>query len=283
MAIKSVTADRRAQNNLYAGIGAAAAGTAGAAGGYLLAPRAAKSIDDLVFGDVDVFDKTMNKMRNKNLTCFSEAVQTVFPARIVNNSLLHDVNEVFPDEKTPVEAVQDYVNIKEENLRNSLQGFDEVLNSYKLRTDEFTLNDFYTDAVKANAMTEQDLQTVRTIMGQTLGKNVLDAPIKMNDEILNILGNNKKQLEQSGNAELELYKTFLTREKDGIVCKNDMLDVLKSHVKKVTAPFLEGVSFDKFKKFIPKKGAALRAAAGGVISAGIVGGLVKFFSSKKSA
>lgn len=282
MPVNSITNDTENRTNLYTGIGAAAAGAAGAAGGYLMAPRAAKSLDDLVFGDVDVFDKTMNKMRTKNFTCFSEAMQTVFSARIVNNSLLHDVNVLFPGEKTPVDVVQNFVNGKEEKLHNSLKGFDEVLNSYKLRKDKFTLNDFYTDAVKVNAMNEQDLQTVKTIMEKTLGENVLYAPLKMNDELLNILENSKKSLEQSGKSELELYKTFLTHEKYGMVCKKDMLDVVKSHVKKVTAPFLEGVSFDKFKKFIPKKGVALRAAAGGVISAGIVGGLVKFFSSKKS-
>ena len=64
MAINSVTADRRAQNNnLYAGIGAAVAGTAGALGGSYMAPKAAKTLDDLVFGDADVFDKSVNKMR----------------------------------------------------------------------------------------------------------------------------------------------------------------------------------------------------------------------------
>lgn len=54
--------DNRRQNNIMAASAAIIAGTGGAAAGYNLAPRAVKSIDELLTCKADVFCKTLDNM-----------------------------------------------------------------------------------------------------------------------------------------------------------------------------------------------------------------------------
>lgn len=283
MPVESVKNDTANKTNLYAGIGAGAAGFAGAAGGYCMAPRAVKTLDELVFGSGDVFDKTLNNMRKKNAEVFGMAMQTIFPARVTNNSLLHLVKTGFTDEKVPAASVREFVANKEEAVHNVIQGYDEIINSYKARKDSFTLNELYDDMLKRNVICEEDLKNTKPFLSATLGEAIFDAPVTMSDELSQALETGKKNVIQTCNMELNLYKKFLNLEKDGVILKTDMLETVKQEVKSVTEPFLQNVSFDSLKKFVPKKGAVLWAAAAGIVSAGVVGGAIKLFYPKKSA
>ena len=281
MAINSVTADRRAQNNsLYAGIGAAVAGTAGALGGSYMAPKAAKTLDDLVFGDADVFDKSVNKMRNRNISAFNEAMQTIIPARAFKNSLNNIVDTSFAEEKVPLEKVNEFIKTKEGLINEAFNGYNAVVDEYSSKSKVFTLNELYDDLLKHKALTKESCKEIKELMAASYGEEVLDAPTVMDAEKIKALTTDRDRLVQAGNLELNLYKKFTALEKDGVVLKKDMLDTVKSEAKSMTDPFLANTSFDRFKKFVPRKGAALYAMAAGLASALIAGGAIKLFGIK---
>lgn len=281
MAINSVTADRRAQNNnLYAGIGAAVAGTAGALGGSYMAPKAAKTLDDLVFGDADVFDKSVNKMRNRNISAFNEAMQTIIPARAFKNSLNNIVDTSFAEEKVPLEKVNEFIKTKEGLINEAFNGYNAVVDEYSSKSKVFTLNELYDDLLKHKALTKESCKEIKELMAASYGEEVLDAPTVMDAEKIKALTTDRDRLVQAGNLELNLYKKFTALEKDGVVLKKDMLDTVKSEAKSMTDPFLTKTSFDRFKKFVPRKGAALYAMAAGLASALIAGGAIKLFGIK---
>ncbi len=75
-------------------------------------PELQKLFDDLVFGDADVFDKSVNKMRNRNINAFNEAMQTIIPARAFKNSLNNIVDTSFAEEKVPLEKVNEFIKRK---------------------------------------------------------------------------------------------------------------------------------------------------------------------------
>lgn len=281
MAINSVTADRRAQNNnLYAGIGAAVAGAGGALGGSYMAPRAAKTLDDLVFGDADVFDKSVNKMRNRNINAFNEAMQTIIPARAFKNSLNNIVDTSFAEEKVPLEKVNEFIKTKEGLINEAFNGYNAVVDDYSSKSKVFTLNELYDDLLKHKALTKESCKEIKELMAASYGEEVLDAPTVMDAEKIKALTADRDRLVQAGNLELNLYKKFAALEKDGVVLKKDMLDTVKSEAKSMTDPFLANTSFDRFKKFVPRKGAALYAMAAGLASALIAGGAIKLFGIK---
>lgn len=281
MAINSVTADRRAQNNnLYAGIGAAVAGAGGALGGSYMAPRAAKTLDDLVFGDADVFDKSVNKMRNRNINAFNEAMQTIIPARAFNNSLNNIVETSFAEEKVPLEKVNEFIKTKEGLINEVFNGYNAVVEEYSSTSKVFTLNELYDDLLKHKALTKESCKGIKELMAASYGEEVLDTPTVMDAERIKALTADRDRLVQAGNLELNLYKKFTALEKDGVVLKKDMLDTVKSEAKSMTDPFLTKTSFDRFKKFVPRKGAALYAMAAGLASALIAGGAIKLFGIK---
>ncbi len=281
MAINSVTADRRAQNNnLYAGIGAAVAGAGGALGGSYMAPRAAKTLDDLVFGDADVFDKSVNKMRNRNINAFNEAMQTIIPARAFKNSLNNIVDTSFAEEKVPLEKVNEFIKTKEGLINEAFNGYNAVVDEYSSKSKVFTLNELYDDLLKHKALTKESCKEIKELMAASYGEEVLDAPTVMDAEKIKALTADRDRLVQAGNLELNLYKKFTALEKDGVVLKKDMLDTVKSEAKSMTDPFLTKTSFDRFKKFVPRKGAALYAMAAGLASALIAGGAIKLFGIK---
>ena len=281
MAINSVTADRRAQNNnLYAGIGAAVAGAGGALGGSYMAPRAAKTLDDLVFGDADVFDKSVNKMRNRNINAFNEAMQTIIPARAFKNSLNNIVDTSFAEEKVPLEKVNEFIKTKEGLINEAFNGYNAVVEEYSSTSKVFTLNELYDDLLKHKALTKESCKEIKELMAASYGEEVLDAPTVMDAEKIKALTADRDRLVQAGNLELNLYKKFAALEKDGVVLKKDMLDTVKSEAKSMTDPFLTKTSFDRFKKFVPRKGSALYAMAAGLASALIAGGAIKLFGIK---
>lgn len=281
MAINSVTADRRAQNNnLYAGIGAAVAGAGGALGGSYMAPRAAKTLDDLVFGDADVFDKSVNKMRNRNINAFNEAMQTIIPARAFKNSLNNIVDTSFAEEKVPLEKVNEFIKTKEGLINEAFNGYNAVVEEYSSTSKVFTLNELYDDLLKHKALTKESCKEIKELMAASYGEEVLDAPTVMDAEKIKALTADRDRLVQAGNLELNLYKKFAALEKDGVVLKKDMLDTVKSEAKSMTDPFLTKTSFGRFKKFVPRKGAALYAMAAGLASALIAGGAIKLFGIK---
>lgn len=280
MAINSVTADRRAQNNLYAGIGAAVAGAGGALGGIYMAPKSAKTLDDLVLGDADVFDKSVNKMRNRNISAFNEAMQTIIPARAFNNSLNNIVETSFAEEKVPLEKVNEFIKTKEGLINEAFNGYNAVLDEYSSKSKVFTLNELYDDLLKHKALTKESCKGIKELMAASYGEEVLDAPTVMDAEKIKALTTDRDRLVQAGNLELNLYKKFAALEKDGVVLKKDMLDTVKSEAKSMTDPFLTNTSFDRFKKFVPRKGAALYAMAAGLASALVAGGAIKLFGIK---
>lgn len=283
MAINSVTADRRVlNNNLYAGIGAAVAGAGGALGGSCMAPRAAKTLDDLVFGDADVFDKSVNKMRNRNISAFNEAMQTIIPARAFKNSLNNIVDTSFAEEKVPLEKVNEFIKTKEGLINEAFNGYNAVVDEYSSKSKVFTLNELYDDLLKHKALTKESCKEIKELMAASYGEEVLDAPTVMDAEKIKALTADRDRLVQAGNLELNLYKKFAALEKDGIVLKKDMLDTVKSEAKSMTDPFLTKTSFDRFKKFVPRKGAALYAMAAGLASALIAGGAIKLVGIKSN-
>ncbi len=284
MSINSINSDNRLRNNIYAGVGAAVAGAGGAIGGVHMAPRSAKTLDDLVSGSVDVFDKTMSNIRKKNLQMFNVAMQTIFPARTINNSLNAIVDKSFEGEKIPVEKVHEFIKNKEDSLKEVLTGYDKVIESYKnLDGKPFTLNDIYSDMIDNKVIKKEDLTGIKKVLVAAFGEDVLTIPVTLDDDLMKSLDNTKAQVIESGTSELNLYKKFATLEKDGVILKSDMLDTVKTEVKNVVKPVLENTSFENFKKYIPRKGAALYAMAAGFLSALAVGGAIKLFSDKKSS
>ena len=94
--------DNRRQNNIMAASAAIIAGTGGAAAGYNLAPRAVKSIDELLTCKADVFCKTLDNMEKAKTPQAYQQVWTIGPARTAMDSVEIRLNSAFPGDKISV-------------------------------------------------------------------------------------------------------------------------------------------------------------------------------------
>lgn len=281
MTINAISNENNKQNNIYAAAGAVTAGTAGGVAGRFIAPKAAKSLDDLLTAAPDVFEKTMNNMRAKDGVMFAEAMQTIFPARSTFDNFSVIINQSFNEDAVPVDKLKDFIKQKEDLITTKVQKFDEVVNKYVANKEQmFTLNDFYDDLLKNNALTEPEFNIVRLTVANTVGEEVLSAQLPLTDEMVQTFNTSKKQLSTVGNSEINIYKGLLKLEKDGIVAKKDMLEAVKVEAKAITEPLLQNASFDKIKKFVPRKGIVKRAAIIGAACAIITGGTIKLFGGK---
>lgn len=281
MTVTAISNENNKQNNIYAAAGAVAAGTAGGVAGRFIAPKAAKSLDDMLTVSPDVFEKTMNNMKAKDGAVFAEAMQTVFPARSTLDNFSVIINQAFNEDAVPVDKLKDFIKQKEDLITLKVQKFDEVVNKYIANKDQmFTLNEFHDDLLKNNALTEQEFKLARLTVANAVGEEVLSTPLSLDDALLQTFNNSKKQLASVSNSEINIYKALLKLEKDGIVAKKDMLESVKVEAKTITDSFLQNTSFDKIKKFVPKKGVMKWASIIGAASAVIVGGAIKLFGGK---
>lgn len=280
MTINAISNENNKQNNIYAAAGAVTAGTAGGVAGRFMAPKAAKSLDDLLTAAPDVFEKTMNNMRAKDGVMFAEAMQTIFPARSTFDNFSVIINQSFNEDAVPVDKLKDFIKQNEDLITLKMQKFDEVINKYVANKDRmFTLNEFYDDLLKNDALTEPEFNSTRLAVVNTVGEEVLSTPVSLDDALIQTFNDSKKQISTIGNSEINMYKGLLNLEKDGIVAKKDMLEAVKVEAKKITAPMLQDTYFDKIKKFVPRKGIVKWAAITGAASAVIVGGAIKLFGS----
>lgn len=278
MPLDAISNDSNRQNNIYSAAGAVVAGTAGGIAGRFVAPKAAKNFDDLISAAPDVFEKTMSNLKAKDGAMFSEAMQTIFPARGISENFKILINEAFNEDAVSVDKVKDFIQQKENLITSKVQNFDVVVDKYIANKDQmFTLNEFYDDLVKNNALTDEECKLAKLTVANSFGEEVLNTYVSVTDEVLQSFYNSKKQILSVGNSEINVYKGLVKLEKDGVIAKKEMLEAVKTEAKTLTEPLLQNTSFDKFKKFIPRKGVAKWAAIIGAASAVIVGGAIKLF------
>lgn len=271
-----------AQNNLMAISGGVIAGTVGALAGYnFVAPRAAKNIEQLVHLDSDTFYRTIDNMEAARSPVMLEAMSTIVPARGIYNSLEVRINNAFPGDKISKTEFQKYYKNQEKSIKDTQKNIKNILKDLqKAKGTNITL-DKYFESLESKKVLTQDLRNILTEAFVSVhGEEALTTEMPVTNKLINIFIDCKNKADSIVTQELNLYKSFRKLEKNGVICKDDMIKLAKEKIKPIVASLTEKCEFGNFKRFIPRKGQAKWAAITGGAAALFTAGCVKLFGDK---
>lgn len=275
--------DNRAQNNIMAISTGICAGTAGAIAGSKYAPRAAKNLDDLLYGNSDVFYKTIDNMQNtKSLDAISKSWGLV-PARAVLDNLEVRINNAFPGDKISSADFQQQLTKQEKVAKNANKKIDAFINYLTNKKGQnISLEEYFNEIKKRDILPENIINIVKKDIVEAIGEDGYKAPNPINDSTIDMFKSSRDIAVNVTNKELELYKNLAKIEKNGFLHKKDMLESAKKEIKPVIDNMLHDFSFDSVKKFVPQTGKTKWALITGGAAAIISAACVKLFGNKNS-
>lgn len=273
--------DNRKQNNIMAASAAIIAGTGGAIGGYNFAPRAVKSIDELLTCDADVFCKTLDKMEKTKTPQAYEQVWTIGPARAAMDSVEIRLNSAFPGEKISVEDFKKQLAQKEKTIKQSGKKIDAFITEITNKSGtNMSLEEYFNTIQKKGILPEDMINLIKEDIVSIIGEEGLKAPNPINEKTIDMFKSSRELADSITKQEINLYKNLLKVEKDGVILKKDMIESARKDIKPMVDNMLNGTTFESLKKYIPKKGQTKWAVIGGTAAALIAGLGVKMFGSK---
>lgn len=275
--------DNRAQNNIMAISTGICAGTAGAIAGSKYAPRAAKNLDDLLYGNSDVFYKTIDNMQNtKSLDAISKSWGLV-PARAVLDNLEVRINNAFPGDKISSADFQQQLTKQEKVAKNANKKIDAFIKYLTNKKGQnISLEEYFNEIKKRDILPENIINIVKKDIVEAIGEDGYKAPNPINDTTIDMFKSSRDIAINVTNKELELYKNLAKIEKNGFLHKKDMLESAKKEIKPVIDNMLHDFSFDSVKKFVPQTGKTKWALITGGAAAIISAACVKLFGNKNS-
>ena len=273
--------DNRKQNNIMAASAAIIAGTGGAIGGYNFAPRAVKSIDELLTCDADVFCKTLDKMEKTKTPQAYEQVWTIGPARAAMDSVEIRLNSAFPGEKISVEDFKKQLAQKEKTIKQSGKKIDAFITEITNKSGtNMSLEEYFNTIQKKGILPEDMINLIKEDIVSIIGEEGLKAPNPINEKTIDMFKSSRELADSITKQEINLYKNLLKVEKDGVILKKDMIESARKDIKPMVDNMLNCTTFESLKKYIPKKGQTKWAVIGGTAAALIAGLGVKMFGSK---
>lgn len=273
--------DNRKQNNIMAASAAIIAGTGGAIGGYNFAPRAVKSIDELLTCDADVFCKTLDKMEKAQTTQAYQQVWTIGPARAAMDSVEIRLNSAFPGEKISVEDFKKQLAQKEKTIKQSGKKIDAFITEITNKSGtNMSLEEYFNTIQKKGILPEDMINLIKEDIVSIIGEEGLKAPNPINEKTIDMFKSSRELADSITKQEINLYKNLLKVEKDGVILKKDMIESARKDIRPMVDNMLNGTTFESLKKYIPKKGQTKWAVIGGTATALIAGLGVKMFGSK---
>lgn len=273
--------DNRKQNNIMAASAAIIAGTGGAIGGYNFAPRAVKSIDELLTCDADVFCKTLDKMEKAQTPQAYQQVWTIGPARAAMDSVEIRLNSAFPGEKISVEDFKKQLAQKEKTIKQSGKKIDAFITEITNKSGtNMSLEEYFNTIQKKGILPEDMVNLIKEDIVSIIGEEGLKAPNPINEKTIDMFKSSRELADSITKQEINLYKNLLKVEKDGVILKKDMIESARKDIKPMVDNMLNGTTFESLKKYIPKKGQTKWAVIGGTAAALIAGLGVKMFGSK---
>lgn len=273
--------DNRKQNNIMAASAAIIAGTGGAISGYNFAPRAVKSIDELLICDADVFCKTLDKMEKTKTPQAYEQVWTIGPARAAMDSVEIRLNSAFPGEKISVEDFKKQLAQKEKTIKQSGKKIDAFITEITNKSGtNMSLEEYFNTIQKKGILPEDMINLIKEDIVSIIGEEGLKAPNPINEKTIDMFKSSRELADSITKQEINLYKNLLKAEKDGVILKKDMIESARKDIKPMVDNMLNGTTFESLKKYIPKKGQTKWAVIGGTAAALIAGLGVKMFGSK---
>lgn len=273
--------DNRKQNNIMAASAAIIAGTGGAIGGYNFAPRAVKSIDELLTCDADVFCKTLDKMEKAQTPQAYQQVWTIGPARAAMDSVEIRLNSAFPGEKISVEDFKKQIAQKEKTIKQSGKKIDAFITEITNKSGtNMSLEEYFNTIQKKGILPEDMINLIKEDIVSIIGEEGLKAPNPINEKTIDMFKSSRELADSITKQEINLYKNLLKVEKDGVILKKDMIESARKDIKPMVDNMLNGTTFESLKKYIPKKGQTKWAVIGGTAAALIAGLGVKMFGSK---
>lgn len=273
--------DNRKQNNIMAASAAIIAGTGGAIGGYNFAPRAVKSIDELLTCDADVFCKTLDKMEKAQTTQAYQQVWTIGPARAAMDSVEIRLNSAFPGEKISVEDFKKQLAQKEKTIKQSGKKIDAFITEITNKSGtNMSLEEYFNTIQKKGILPEDMINLIKEDIVSIIGEEGLKAPNPINEQTIEMFQSSREIADSITKREINMYKNLLKAEKDGVILKKDMIEYARKDIKPIVNDMLNGTTFESLKKYIPKKGQTKWAVIGGTATALIAGLGVKMFGSK---
>lgn len=275
--------DNRAQNNIMAISTGICAGTAGAIAGSKYAPRAAKNLDDLLYGNSDVFYKTIDNMQNtKSLDAISKSWGLV-PARAVLDNLEVRINNAFPGDKISSTDFKQQLTKQEKTAKNANKKIDAFINYLTNKKGQnISLEEYFNEIKKRDILPENIINIVKKDIVEAIGEDGYKAPNPINDTTIDMFKSSRDIAVNVTNKELELYKNLAKIKKNGFLHKKDMLESAKKEIKPVIDNMLHDFSFDSVKKFVPQTGKTKWALITGGAAAIISAACVKLFGNKNS-
>lgn len=274
--------DNRAQNNIMAISTGICAGTAGAIVGSKYAPRAAKNLEDLLYGNSDVFYKTIDNMQNtKSLDTISKSWGLI-PAKAVLDNLEVRINNAFPGDKISSADFKQQLSKQEKAAKNANKKIDTFINYLTNKKGQnISLEEYFNEIKKRDILPENIINIVKKDIVDAIGEDGYKAPNPINDSTIDMFKSSRDIAINVTNKELELYKNLAKVEKKGFLHKKDMLESTKKEIKPVIDNMLHDFSFDSVKKFVPQTGKTKWALITGSAAAIISAACVKFFGNKE--